>query len=232
MTTDHVSDLRWDRLLAGELDGDAKTAALAHADACAACKARLDDLTRERDAFAVRPRDMLAARRRRSRAWLAAPAVLAAVAAVVLVLRTRDEQPGERAKGGGPSFVVAAGPRDRLAPVTSGDRVHAGDTVQVAYSAKRAGFGAVLGRDGSGRASVYVGAGDEMVALPAGELQSFPTSLVLDDVPGDEVLLVIWCEARRPLAPYLAALASAAEPPRTAGCWHRHVVLAKRAEPR
>nr|MDQ3369864.1 DUF4384 domain-containing protein [Myxococcota bacterium] len=51
----HVSDLRWDRLLAGELAADAKTTALAHAGACAACAARLAVLTRESEAFAQLP---------------------------------------------------------------------------------------------------------------------------------------------------------------------------------
>jgi len=52
---DHVSDLQWDRLLAGELSADAGEALRAHARECAACASRLRDLTVERDAFRLRP---------------------------------------------------------------------------------------------------------------------------------------------------------------------------------
>lgn len=52
---DHISDLQWDRLLADELSAEAGEAVRAHADRCAACSARLRELTAERDAFETRP---------------------------------------------------------------------------------------------------------------------------------------------------------------------------------
>src|SRR5690606_21655844 len=102
----HVSDLRWDRLLAGELAENAKADVLAAAGACPVCAERLATLTRESEAFAQRP--FAVTRPRRRVAWLAAPAVLAAAAAIVLVVRARTEPepPGERAKGDGPQLLV------------------------------------------------------------------------------------------------------------------------------
>ncbi|MBA3396425.1 MAG: hypothetical protein H0T89_27590 [Deltaproteobacteria bacterium] len=228
----HVSDLRWDRLLAGELAGDAKAAVLAHADTCVACGSRLALLTRESEAFAMRPG--LAPARSRRWWWAVAPALLAAAAVVVLVVpRGPKDEAGERAKGTGPSLIVMAGPAERLALVASGDRVHFGDSVQAGYTATRDGFGAVLGRDGSGRAMAHVPSrGDVMVALPAGTSRSFPESTVLDATPGAEQLVVLWCEAAHPLHPLLAALAANRPITPPAGCTAHHVNLVKQATPR
>jgi hypothetical protein len=234
----HVSDLRWDRLISGELDADARAAALAHASACPRCAARLDTVTLESQAFARRPpfeSRRPGARGRTWRRW-SAPIVLAAAAAVLIVARARpDPAPGggERAKGTGPSLVLEAGPADRLAPVVSGDRVHPGDSIQAGYTAARDGFGAVLARDGSGRAMTYVpSGGDAMIALPAGSMQSFPESTVLDDILGEEDLVVVWCEAAHPLRPLLAELEARADVTAPAGCTLQRVVLDKRAPPR
>jgi hypothetical protein len=117
--------------------------------------------------------------------------------------------------------------------VSTGDRIRPGDYVQAAYTATRDGFGAVLSRDGSGKAMAYVPAGGAaMVALPAGVTASFPTSTVLDDVIGEEAVAVVWCQAARPLAPLIAELAATGDVIAPDGCTVRRVVLDKRAEPR
>ena len=228
----HVSDLRWDRRLAGELDAEAKAATDVAIDECPACAARWAELVRDHAGFPQRPPLVLA---RRRRWWPVVPVgVLAAAAAVVLVVRGGGdgEGGGERVKGGGASLVVAAGPQGRVAPVTSGDRVRPGDFVQAGYSATRAGFGTVLARDGSGAAMTYVPSrGDAMVALAAGELRSYPESTVLDDVVGEEILIVVWCEAAQPLAPLVAELGTRGDITPPAGCTHRRVVLDKHGGP-
>jgi hypothetical protein len=226
----HVSDLRWDQLLAGDLADDAKAAVLADADACPTCAARLAELRRESEAFAKRPplvRDPMAM------PWWRVPVMLATAAAVMLlIVRVREpDDGGERVKGSGPSLIVAAGPANRLVPVASGDRVRPGDSVQAGYSSERPGFGAVLARDGSGRAGVYVPArGDATIPLLPGDQRSFPESTVLDDIVGEEVIVVVWCEAPAPLAPLVAELEARGDITSRTGCTHRRVVLDKRAE--
>jgi hypothetical protein len=260
----HVSDLRWDRLLAGELADLPKTAALAHAAACPACAARLAALTAEQQAFTHRARfvapgpairgpgseirgpgpeirgpEIRGPGPRRSRRWAIASSSVAAIAAAaiaILVIRARShdepgDEPGERPKGGATSLVLAGGPQGRLAPVASGDRIHPGDYVQAAYTAARDGFGAVLSRDGTGKAMAYVPpGGDTMVALPAGTLRSFPASTVLDAVVGEEAVVVLWCPAPHPLAPLLRELAATGALAAPAGCAVHRAVLDKRAE--
>jgi hypothetical protein len=235
--TDHVSDLQWDRLLAGELSADAGDAARAHAAGCAACEARLRTLTAERDAFRLRPIafPLAHAPRRRWRWWLAPLAPLVAAAAVLLVLRAREGEPGEpgeRPKGTGPVLVLAAGQPGALVPVGAGDLVRPGEYLQAGYTAARDGFGAVLSRDGAGSVMTYVPArGDAMVALPAGADRSFPQSTVLDDVVGAERIAIIWCEAAHPLEPLLADLRAGRPLAAPAGCTVRELALDKRAGP-
>ena len=232
MSEAHVSDLRWDRMLAGELGEADRAEALAHAESCAACAARRTEITAGFEAFATIAPALPRPRRRATVAAIAA--VVVAAAAVVLVVNARSGAvTGERTKGGaGPALLLAAGPRERLAPVTSGDRVKPGDSVQAAYTATRDGFGAVIARDGSGAASAYVPPqGDAMVALPAGTLRSFPGSTILDDVAGAQVVLIVWCETARPLAPLLAELRATGTVTPPAGCTIDRVELEVRAAP-
>ncbi|HSN25772.1 MAG TPA: hypothetical protein VLT45_05785 [Kofleriaceae bacterium] len=228
----HVSDLRWDRLVAGELGEAERAETLAHAAACAACAARRSEIEAGFAAFAsVAP--ALPRRAPRRRMIAAIGAVVAAAAAVVLLVRMPSRPAGERTKGGaGPRLMLAAGPRERVAPVMSGDRVRPGDSVQAAYTTTRDGFGAVLARDGSGAASAYVPAdGDAMVALPAGTLRSFPGSTILDDVAGAQVVVIVWCEAARPLGPLVAELRTTGAVTAPAGCTVERVELEVRGGP-
>lgn len=214
--TPHVSDLRWDRLLAGELSEVERAETVAHAEACPACASRRAEITAGFDAFAnVTP----ALPRRWPRRVAAVATVAAAAAALVVVLRP---PPGDetRTKGaGGPQLMLAAGPREHVAPVSSGDRVRPGDSVQAVYTATRDGFGAVLARDGRRSTATYVpAAGDAMVALPAGTQRSFPGSTILDEVTGPQVVVIVWCEVRRPLAPMLGELDATGSITAPAGC--------------
>jgi hypothetical protein len=205
--TEHVSDLRWDRLLAGELAEPDRAEVLAHAETCATCAARRDEIQAGFEAFAnVAP--ALPRRAPSRRIVMAVGAAVAAAAAVVFMLRATSTTTATRTKGGeGAKLMLAAGPRERLAPVASGDHVQPGDSIQAAYTTTRDGFGAVLARDGSGAAAVYVpSSGEAMVALPAGTMRSFPGSTILDEVLGTQAVVIVWCETARPLAPLVAEL--------------------------
>lgn len=232
---DHVSDLQWDRLLAGELTAEAGEVTRVHAGDCAACAARLRQLSAERDAFLRRPAGFSYARPtpRAHRRWAAALLPVLAAAVVVMIVRARPDPAGERPKGGGPTLLLAAGHPGALVPVASGDLIRPRAYLQAGYTAARDGFGAVLARDGAGAVMAYVPrSGDAMVPLPAGTEQSFPHSTVLDDVVGDERIVIVWCEAPHPVAPMLAALRAGQAIARPAGCALRDVVLDKRAAAR
>lgn len=227
---EHVSDLRWDRLLAGELSAEQASAAREHASACARCAARLAELTAGRDAFAV-PMQVVALKPRKRAVWIAAAAAVAAAAVLILVVRPRSD-PEERTKGGGPDLVLAAGRESNLVPVSSGDVVRAGDSLQAAYTSTRDGYGAVIARDGAAGVFAYVpSSGDAMLALPAGENRSFPQSTRLDDVVGRELVFVVWCERPHTVSPLLDQLRATGDIVAPDGCTLRRVELTKQARP-
>lgn len=243
--TDHVSDLQWDRLLAGELALDLFSAAHAHADGCEACAARLRALTAERDAFNAHP--FALPRPRARRRWIVP--LVAAAATVVIAVRLAPwpgpDEPRARTKGivqtmaeGGtrlalqaaPVLLLTAGQPDALTSVSTGDVIHPGDYLQAGYTAARDGFGAVLSRDGGGAVNAYVPPGGaDMVALPAGTARSFPHSTILDGALGSERIAVVWCATAHPLEPLLAALRAREELRVPDDCMAREVVLDKRA---
>jgi len=230
--TPHVSDLRWDRLVAGELSDAERADALAHADACAACSSRHAEIAAGFEAFAT----VAPALPRRAPRWprvaVAVGAIAVAAAALVVVLRPPAGEATRTKGGSGPHLMLAAGPRDRIAPVVSGDRVRPGDSIQAAYTAATDGFGAVLARDGRGATTAYVPArGDAMVALPAGTLRSFPASTILDDVAGAQVVAIVWCEASVPIAPLVRELQATGRVAPPAGCTVDHVELDVRGDP-
>jgi len=230
---DHISDLRWDRLLADELPAAERDATRAHADGCATCSARWREIEAERGAFVLRPttvRFQPAARRRSW--WLGAPlAALAAAVVLLVVLRPRDEEDRERRKGrDAPSLLLTAGRPGQLVPIGSDDTIHPGDYLQAGYTAQRDGFGAVLSVDGAGHAMAYVPArGDVLSALPAGTERSFPGSTVLDEVLGTERIAIVWCEAPRPVAPFVEELRTTRALADRDGCTIRVVIATKAA---
>ncbi len=230
--SDHVSDLRWDRLLAAELPEDQATEARAHAASCERCGGRLAELTAGRDAFTVRPQVIALAPRRKRGAWIGVAGAVAAAAAIVIVV-TRPRGPdGERTKGdGSPDLQLEAVRGANHHPVSSRDVVFPGDVLQAGYSSERDGYGAVLARDGAEGVFAYVpSTGDQMLALPAGE-HPFPQSTTLDAVIGNERVFVVWCEQPRAIGPLLAELVATGDVAKPDGCHLRRIDLTKQARP-
>ncbi len=228
--TDHISDLRWDRWLAGELSPDDTATALAHAEQCGRCNDRMRMLNNERDQFRVRPMPIALARARRAPRWIVGGATLVAAAAVLVLVLRPGPPPfdGERRKGSGPSLIVAGGKPGALLPLATGDVIHVGDSIQVGYTSDRDGFGALISRDGAAAVTAYVPSdGTTLAPLPAGIDREFPQSTILDTVVGTEVLYVVWCPTAQPLAPLLLEVTRGAlgEHP---GCQIRTLALEKR----
>lgn len=230
---DCVSDLRFDRMLAGELDASGTADVRAHAGGCAVCAARLREL--EGEAGALLPPLALPARAPRTpwfRRAFALPALgLVAAMAVVLLLVMRGgdgDGGGTRLKGGAHlSLFVSHGGTVR--PVAPGEIVAPADRLQLTYSSTDAIHVAVISIDGAGRASVYFpddGArawrGEPGVDVP------LPRSTILDEVLGRETLYLLACDSAVELAPLVAEM-SAGRPPAAAGCSVEAVQLEKRA---
>ncbi|XYH94073.1 zf-HC2 domain-containing protein [Sorangium sp. So ce1128] len=267
------SDLRFDRLLAGELAPAEEQAARAHLDGCERCAARFVALEAERAAFLAAPPPLRlppravapavpaapravapAVRRLRARALFpAVAATLGAAAVLALVLRTRppagstgdagptgddrgarvaQAEQGTRTKGGDGriGFYVARG--EGVVPGGPGEVVHPGDRLQFTYSAAEAGYFALLSVDGARKASIYFPAGPAAAPIQPGEEVPLPSSVVLDETLGAEILYGLFCGAPVDLEPFRAALESAPErPPAPAGCRVDRVLIDKRAAP-
>lgn len=176
---------------------------------------------------------------RRARLWLMAPVLAAALALVWLLPARHSERdstgvsgppsgPQERRKGTTQlgAFVQRGG--DMFA-IASGDAVYPDDALQLVYSAADAMYLAVLGRDGSGRASVYFAADGRAAAIAAGHDQTLPHSIVLDDTPGDEVFFALFCTEPAELREYIDALnVGARDVTPSAGCQVHTLRLSKR----
>ncbi len=233
--TDHISDLKWDRMLAGELPSDEADAARAHAAECERCAARLRELMAGLEAFQARPTPIALAPRRNLGVWIATAGAVAAAAAIVFVMmRPRapsdEEEPGHGIKGGGPELILEVGRDGAHIPVSSRDAVYPGDVLQAGYSSPRDGYGAVLSIDGNNNAFAYVPAvGEQMLALRAGERRPFPQSTTLDDVLGTERVVVIWCDSPRSIVPLVGELQTTGKVTAPSGCVARHVELTKQA---
>jgi hypothetical protein len=226
---EHLSDLRLDRLVTDELQGEELAAARAHLEACGDCRAREKELRDDRAAFershladdARVPRfdgeqsnvvSLAAYRRGRVTQALALVGTVAAAVLVLVVLPGEDDvTPPARTKGSASlSFFVkdAAGVR----PGASGETVHPGDQLRFVITSKQAGYAAVLSLDGAGTISVYVADGDQLLAVPAGK-HSVPRATELDDVLGPERLYGFLCSAESRVEDLRAAVAARAEDP-------------------
>ena len=218
---DCPSDLTLDRLQLGELAAETSAAVEAHAAGCASCRQRLADLDVERRAFQASPPWRLPdAPPRRWSGWRPrATAAVLGVAALAGVLVFLVRPPTERGDGatrtkGGVRFELFRARGELVEPLADGDRVRAGDRIQVAYSTSTAQTLAVLSRDGGGQLNVYFPS-DRATTWPAsaGVAVPLPASTQLDDVLGIETLYLVACARPTELAILRGAIASSAAPP-------------------
>jgi hypothetical protein len=232
MTIEHVSDLTWDRLHAGELASALAERAREHAAICRSCEARRTALEDAHRRFAASaPRLRMARSARPAMVWrVIGPVFAAAAVLTVLVWFGGDERGGTRTKGG---FVVTAfaGRDGDAVPLGAGDPVFPGERLQLSYSAASAGHLAVIAIDGAERVGVYFPAdGSTTWPAAAGHRIALPASTELDHVLGNERLWIVFCDRSMALAPLVAQLAAhgiAAQPP--AGCEVQRLQFAKRS---
>jgi hypothetical protein len=220
-----LSDRAIDGLLAGELAGAARTTAEAHLTGCEACSARVRDIEAARRAFPLEAPSfaaLVSARparpvRRWRWAWPSFAGLAAAAAALVLVLgplRPGTPTEGTREKGADhlSLFVMHAGARRAGA---SGEIVHPGDRLQLAYTAAKGAHLAVLSRDARGRVDVLFPRGDVTAPVDAAKLAPLPYSLELDAEPGAVTVYGLFCVRAEALGPLRSAIEGDRQP---SGC--------------
>jgi hypothetical protein len=212
-----VSDLKLDRLVAGE---ERDAAALAHLLGCSACSARLEQFRRDRASAAALVGDgvqrILRAQRRR-RFLVGAQAFLAAAMILLIVWpRPRDS---ERPKGSGAAVeldIIVRRADGHIVELLPGGRVQPGEAIRFRVSTARAGRLAILGLDAAPKVTPYV-----QEAIARGDKQVMPGSIVLDDTLGAERVVALLCDpsvdAAMPLATARRKLDQAGGDPRRVG---------------
>jgi hypothetical protein len=220
-----LTDVELERLLSD--DYPAERARALEARMTGVDRTRLEALRAERDEFLrsvdaeaearlIRARLSAAPAKPRRWAWLFAPGVAFAAAAVVLaVIATRDPGDGEPELGikGEVALVLhlapPAGPARRL---SDGDPARPGDRLRFEVRAPAAGYVAVVGIDRRGSTVYYPFGGTAPVAYdPAEPLLS--GAVELDETLGVERVTVLYSRAPFALDAALSALAAGAPLP-------------------
>ena len=220
------SDLRLDRFLAGEPSSVGADAELrTHLASCFPCAARAE-LLRESQAGpeALLPsfgttaqvlRPPLAFWRRPS--FVAALAMAAGLLLLAgLRLKKGEVEPGSEPaaepygglKGGAALTVYARHPDGTVRPVQSGDTVLPGEQLRFQVSTPQAAYVLVMGLDATGHVSLYAPSGPERapVHLEGHRNTLLENSVELDDAPGTERLIAVFC-SERPDIPHALAVA-------------------------
>jgi hypothetical protein len=222
-----LSDLKLDRLLAGELDGrPEEEAARAHIASCPRCQQRRDDIAAQpaqtpgpaliRE-VSQRGAPQRRAPRRRAPV-VAAISLLAAAAGVVLFARPRPGPPAPaetRLKGGDLGFEVLVRRQGEGSAATLRPELplHPGDVIGFRVRSRAGGHLAIVsigGSDGAANVSSYLpGPAGTMPLLPPGE-RMVGGSVRLDGTLGRETLVAVLCTDEADAARTLAAARAAA----------------------
>src|SRR5262245_5948538 len=189
MTPSCISELKIDRLLAGELAADDAERARSHAAGCAECGELLRHAEATTRRFAEdRPPLRLAVQRRGRAAVAIASAALAVVVVGLAIRSLRDAPDGIRTKGRAALgfYVSHAG---QLRRGRSGDVVAPGDRLQLVTTSERAGWIAVTGVDALAVRQVYAAPQPHA----AGRDRALPFSIILDATPGPTTITAVFC---------------------------------------
>jgi hypothetical protein len=219
------SRLRFDRLLARELNEKETHEVELHAQSCLRCGPLLVELRRGYQAFAPELPDVLVqrvrareARARTGKYWFA-PTLAAAAALVVWLARPHDAPPATRSKGS-PQLSFYVLHDGVVRPGVDGERVRPGDALRFAYSSSRDAYLAIVSIDGARAASAYYAEqGARAAKVVAGSRALLDQSTVLDETLGPEIVYGLLCSEPILLAPVLQALERQPDtPPDVPGC--------------
>jgi hypothetical protein len=184
----HFSELSVDKLLAGELTGDAAAALHAHAADCARCGETLGDAVTTREQFAQIPAAPWTGVTpiTRAKRWQ----IAALAAAFALVLAWPRAQPDHiRTKGTAiVGFFVAHG--DAVRRGTLRETVTPGDRLELVTSTTEPGWFAAISDDQLGVRSIYV----PLVKIEPGRERVLNGAIELDAALGHETVTGIFCD--------------------------------------
>jgi hypothetical protein len=229
-----IQDALLERYLAKDLSAERRAEVDALLSASEADRARLAELEVDSRAFLIRhPPGRLIARYEkehgRGRLWrtfafIAGTSVAAATAALLVFVRPDDSF---RAKGG-VALSVYRKQGESAVKIGPGEPVVAGDSVRFEVRAAAEGYAAVVGRDGSGKVSVYHPFGRDEPAPYDPKSPLFSETIQLDATPGPEVLYALYGPAPFGLGPVLEALREGKPPPLPPGVALDRVELPKK----
>jgi hypothetical protein len=211
-----VSDLRFDRMFAGELGHDETRAIDAHVASCDLCGARRHQLERARavgaDALALEA-SALHARSAVRRPWSRFARVasvglgLAALAAGAWLAFVPARPASELRWKGAHCFGFYVQRGSAVYRGAPGERLLPGDRLRFVARTREPRFLTVLSLDGEQHASVYYPGGARAAELTStGAEQALPASVKLDAVLGAETLYALFCADPLPLEPLRVAL--------------------------
>ncbi|HMI92033.1 MAG TPA: DUF4384 domain-containing protein [Polyangiales bacterium] len=219
------SRLRFDRLIAGELEPAQARELERHAHGCARCGALLDGVRRDHAAFAEAALpDAVVQRvqpRKRSTRWstlasapLAAGPLLAAAGVLIVwsawaawPAAPNGTQLGEvRTKGGGPTLGFYVLHDGVVRPGIDGERVQPGDRLEFAYSSVRDAYLAVVSVDAARKTSAYYAQDGHAVGVSAASRAVLDRSTELDGTLSPERVYALLCDQAIAVEPVLRAL--------------------------
>jgi hypothetical protein len=200
----HIDAMTRDALALGLLAGPEADRVREHLAGCEQCRRDQEADAAMHGEFRARvlPRGLP---ERQRRWWIVTiPALAAAVALLVFVLRVKHEEPDLGIKGGAAWEVVALH-GDHELRVHDGTALAAGDKVRFVVVPAGAHYLMIASIDGAGVASIYYPA----VKLDGPKVE-VPDSIVLDAAPGPERLFALFSDAPIDPAPVKAKLAQLA----------------------
>ena len=237
------SRLRFDQLIAGELERAQAEQLEQHAASCARCRPLLAAQQRGHARFSAQLPPAVRARvaerggevgrersaRSRARVWLRWSTPLLAAAAALLAYRTWSGAPAEdavRTKGSALRFYVLHDGVVR--PGSDGERVQPGDRLQFTYTNDQDAYLLIVSIDGAGKASAYYSDGERAASVAAGSGVPLARSTLLDDTLGRETVYALQCAEPIAIAPVLEALQRApTREPAAPGCTVERYALLK-----
>lgn len=198
----HLTQLALEQLA---LDEEMSATIHGHIETCDACRRQLQQLVQWQAQVKVRPpAQVVLLRRRWPGPWLPAAGAMA-LAALLLLTLARDPEPTPRSptagdtlrtKGAQIDFEVFAYDGTEVRQLSTGDVVHPGERLGFRLRTAHAAHVMVAGVDSRGSAYLCYPYGENSQSrqlAPTPIPVAVDDAVVLDDVPGDEHLVALFC---------------------------------------